>query len=119
MSATVPDRNRRAPEWVRETRAPVPPPPPMSCDCQFHIFGDPARYPLRFDVTFQPPRASFADMRNVLHVLGFGRGVIVHTQRYDTDHSLLIDELEALPPHERRNFRAIGIVRDDLTDWQM
>src|SRR5262249_40899337 len=34
------EKNRRAPEWVRETRAPVPLPPPKSCDCQFHIFGD-------------------------------------------------------------------------------
>jgi predicted TIM-barrel fold metal-dependent hydrolase len=113
------ERNRRAPEWVRETRAPVPLPPSMSCDCQFHIFGDAARYPLRYDVTFQPPAATFSDMRGVLRRLGFGRGVIVHTQRYDTDHSLLIDELNALPPHERGNFRAIGIVRDTLSDVEM
>jgi|SRR5712671_314580 predicted TIM-barrel fold metal-dependent hydrolase len=107
------ERNRRAPEWVRETRAPVPLPPPMSCDCQFHIFGDAAKYPLRYDVTFAPPAATFTDMRGVLRKLGFGRGVIVHTQRYDTDHSLLIDEPMALPPDERKNFRAIGIVRDN------
>src|SRR5215510_7181965 len=110
------EKNRRAPEWVRETRVPVPLPPPMSCDCQFHIFGDAAKYPLRYDVTFQPPRASFADMRHVLRTMGFQRGVIVHTQRYDIDHSLLIDELEALSPQERKNFRAIGIVRDELPD---
>jgi 2-pyrone-4,6-dicarboxylate lactonase len=113
------EKNRRAPEWVRETRAPVPLPPAKACDCQFHIFGDAARYPLRYDVTFQPPAASFFDMRGVLRKLGFGRGVIVHTQRYDTDHSLLIDELNALPTDERRNFRAIGIVRDTLSDAQM
>src|SRR4051794_20419445 len=113
------EAKRRAPAWVRETRAPVPLPPPMSCDCQFHIFGDAARYPLRYDVTFQPPAATFADMRGVLRTLGFGRGVIVHTQRYDTDHRLLIDELAALSPDERRNFRAIGIVRDTLSDSEM
>jgi 2-pyrone-4,6-dicarboxylate lactonase len=112
-------KGRRAPEWVRETRPPVPLPPPKSCDCQFHIFGDPEKYPLRYDVTFQPPRASFADMRQVLRTLGFERGVIVHTMRYDTDHSLLIDELEALPPQERNNYRAIAIVRDDLPDSEM
>ncbi len=111
--------SRRAPEWDRQTRPPVPLPPPKSCDCQFHIFGDPKKYPLRYDTTFRQPKASFADMREVLRVLGFERGVIVHTMRYDTDHSLLIDELEALPPQQRRNFRAIGIVRDDLTDAQM
>jgi 2-pyrone-4,6-dicarboxylate lactonase len=112
-------RERRYREWDRQTRAPVPLPPRNSCDCQFHIFGDPALYPLRFDTTFRPPRATFSDMQNVLRILGFTRGVIVHTQRYDTDHSLLIDTLEALPPQERNNYRAIGIVRDDLTDRQM
>ena len=106
-------------EWVRETRPPVPLPPPKSCDCQFHIFGDPEKYPLRFDVTFRQPKASFADMRGVLRVLGIDRGVVVHTQRYDTDHSLLIDELEALSPRERKNFRAIGIVKDSLSDRDM
>jgi len=115
----APERNCRAPEWVRQTRAPVPLPPPKSCDCQFHIFGNPAKYPLRFDAAFQPPRATFADMRNVLRILGFERGVIVHTQRYDIDHSLLIDELSALSPQERNNYRAIGMVRDELTDHEM
>jgi 2-pyrone-4,6-dicarboxylate lactonase len=112
-------RNRRAPQWVRETRPPVPLPPPGSCDCQFHIFGDPARYPLRFDVTYQAPQATFADMRKVLRTLGIERGVIVTTQRYDIDHSLLIDEMEALPTHERQNFRSIGIVKDALRDQEM
>jgi 2-pyrone-4,6-dicarboxylate lactonase len=119
MQPNARERNRRAPEWVRETRAPVPLPPPSSCDCQFHIFGDPAKYPLRFDETFQPPRASFADIRNVLRILGIERGVIVHTQRYDIDHSLLIDELLALSPQERKNYRAIGIIRDDVSDREM
>jgi len=119
MEPIARERNRRAPEWVRETRAPVPRPPPKSCDCQFHIFGDPAKYPLRFDTSFQPPRASFADMSNVLRILGFERGVIVHSQRYDIDHSLLIDKLGALSPQERKNFRAIGIVRDELSDREL
>jgi len=108
-----------APEWDRNTRAPVPLPPPKSCDCQFHIFGDPQRYPLRVDTSFQPPNATFADMQRVLRVLGIERGVIVHSMRFDTDHSLLIDTLESLSPATRANFRAIGIVGDDLTDGQM
>jgi len=110
---------RRSPEWDRNTRPPAPMPPPGSCDCQFHIFGDPKKYPLRYDTTFQQPSASFADMRNVLRIMGFSRGVIVHTMRYDIDHSLLIDEFEALSPQERKNYRAIGIVRDALTDREM
>src|SRR5262249_54462902 len=80
---------------------------------------DPAKYPLRYNSTFQQPKASFADMRKVLRTMGFERGVIVHTMRYDIDHSLLIDEFEALPAQELKNYRAIGIVRDALTDKQM
>jgi len=91
-------KKRRAPDWNRQTRPPVPRPPPKSCDCQFHIFGDPKKYPLRYDPTFQPPSATFADMQNVLRILGIERGVIVHSMRFDIDHSLLIDTLSALSP---------------------
>jgi len=111
--------HRVAPEWDRNTRAPAPLPPPQSCDCQFHIFGDPQKYPLRFDTAFKPPNASFADMQQVLRVLGIERGVIVHSMRFDIDHSLLIDTLEALSPPERANFRAVGIVADGLSDAEM
>jgi len=112
-------KERRAPDWNRQTRPPVPLPPPKSCDCQFHIFGDPQTYPLRFDTTFQPPSATFADMQKVLRILGIERGVIVHTMRFDIDHSLLVDTLSALSPEERANYRAIGIVRDGLSDREM
>jgi 2-pyrone-4,6-dicarboxylate lactonase len=104
------------PTWVRETRAPVPLPPPKSCDCQFHIYGDPARYPPKQNAYYQPPDATFEDMRGVLKTLGFERGVIVHPMPYDTDHRLLIDTLGGLPPGERKNFRATGIIKDNVTD---
>jgi 2-pyrone-4,6-dicarboxylate lactonase len=58
-------------------------------------------------------------MQNVLRILGIQRGVIVHTMRFDIDHSLLIDTLAALSAAERANYRAIGIVRDGLTDREM
>src|ERR1700722_17136294 len=106
-------------EWARDTRPPVPLPPPKSCDCQFHIFGEPSKYPLHNDATSCQPQASFADMQRVLRVLGIDRGVIVHSQRYDTDHSLLIDTLESLSPEERRNFRATCIIKDNVSDREM
>ena len=34
-------------EWDRNPRMPVPPPPRGSCDCQFHIYEDPAKFPPR------------------------------------------------------------------------
>jgi predicted TIM-barrel fold metal-dependent hydrolase len=104
------------PLWVRETRAPVPLPPPKSCDCQFHIYGDPDKYPPKKDAYYQPPKATFADMRGVLKALGIERGVIVHPMPYDTDHRLLIDTLAGLAPEERKNFRATGIIKDNVSD---
>jgi 2-pyrone-4,6-dicarboxylate lactonase len=104
------------PQWVRETRAPVPLPPAKSCDCQFHIYGDPAKYPPKKDAYYQPPDATFEHMRGVLKTLGFERGVIVHPMPYDTDHRLLIDTLEGLGPDGRKNFRATGIIKDNVSD---
>jgi 2-pyrone-4,6-dicarboxylate lactonase len=105
-----------SPQWVRATRAPVPLPPPKSCDCQFHIYGDPAQYPPKRDAFYQPPQATFEDMRGVLKALGFERGVIVHPMPYDTDHRLLIDTLSGLSPDERKNFRATGIIKNNVAD---
>jgi predicted TIM-barrel fold metal-dependent hydrolase len=104
------------PSWVRDTRAPVPLPPEKSCDCQFHIYGDPAKYPPKKDAFYQPPQATFDDMRDVLKALGIERGVIVHAMPYGTDHRLLIDTLSALTPSERANFRATCIIKDDVAD---
>jgi predicted TIM-barrel fold metal-dependent hydrolase len=112
-------KSRIPPEWDRNMRAPAPLPPPGSCDCQFHIFGDPKKYPFHFDATFQQPKASFTEMRALLRTMGFTRGVVVHSMRFDIDQSLVVDEFAALPPAERKNFRAIGIVRDTLSDREM
>jgi len=54
-------------------------------------------------VTFQPPSAHVRRHAQRAAHSRFERGVIVHTMRYDIDHSLLIDELEALSPSERAN----------------
>jgi predicted TIM-barrel fold metal-dependent hydrolase len=107
------------PTWIRETRAPVPLPPPKSCDCQFHIYGDPKRYPPKKNAYYEPPDATFEDMRGVLAALGFQRGVIVHPMPYGTDHRLLIDTLGSLEAAERRNFRATAIINDAVSDAEM
>jgi predicted TIM-barrel fold metal-dependent hydrolase len=103
-------------QWDRDTRRPVPLPPAKSCDCQFHIYGDPQKYPPKPGAYYQPPDATFEHMRGVLKTLGFERGVIVHPMPYDTDHSLLIDTLGGLDRNERKNFRATGIIKDNVSD---
>ena len=104
-------------EWDRETRIPSPPPPPMSCDCQFHIFADRKKYPPKPGALYEPPNATFDDMMGVLRTLGFARGVIVHAMPYDTDHRLLIDTLSGLA--DRSNIRATAIIKDNVSDAEL
>jgi len=107
------------PEWLRETKLPSPPPPAGSCDTQFHIFDEPRRYPTKPNPPYPPPRASFADAKGMLAGIGFSRGVIVHSVVYGSDHRLLLDTLENLPPEEKRRFRATCILDDSVSDTDM
>ena len=104
-------------EWARDTRLPSPAPPPLSCDSQFHIFENVDKYPPKQGALYEPPDATFADMRGVMRKLGFARGVIVHAMPYDTDHRLLIDTLSANPDPE--NIRAIAIIKDNVSDAEL
>jgi 2-pyrone-4,6-dicarboxylate lactonase len=104
------------PEWVREVRAPAALPPPLSCDCQAHLFGDPTRYPARPDAGYVAPSASFADLQRVESVLGFERAVFVQSQIYGSDHRLLLDILEDPANAAPDRYRAIGRVDDETTD---
>jgi 2-pyrone-4,6-dicarboxylate lactonase len=103
--------------WERNTRPPSPPAPALSCDCQFHIFEDPKRYPPKPGALYDPPKATFADMKLVMQKLGFARGVIVHAMPYDTDHRLLIDTLSGI--EDRSNIRAIAIIKDSVSDAEL
>ena len=105
------------PVWVRDTRPPVPLPPAGSCDCQFHIYGDPAKYPPWAGATYTPPDATFEHARGLLRILGFDRGVIVYPMPYGSDHSLLFDVLEGLD--DRDSFRATCIVNDSVSDAEL
>jgi predicted TIM-barrel fold metal-dependent hydrolase len=108
---------REAQKWVRETRMPVPPPPADSCDCQFHIYADPARYPPRPSPPYPPIDAAFADSQCMHRALGFSRGVIVHSGIYGSDHSLLLDTLNGLD--DRSRYRATANIDDSVSDSEM
>jgi 2-pyrone-4,6-dicarboxylate lactonase len=104
-------------EWARDTRSPSPSPPPLSCDCQFHIFEDVRKYPPKAGALYEPPKATFADMRGVMRKLGFARGVIVHAMPYDTDHRLLIDTLSSVEDPD--SIRAVAIIKDNVSDAEL
>ena len=101
-------------EWDRNPRMPVPAPPKGSCDCQFHLYDNPAKFPPRTNPPYPPiESATFAQAQRMHKAIGFDRGVIVHSAIYGSDHSLLLHALESLDDRDR--YRGIGIVdADDL-----
>ena len=102
-------------EWDKQPRMPVPPPPPGSCDCQFHIYEDPAKFPARPNAPYPPiTSATFAQARRMHEAIGFERGVIVHSAIYGSDHRLLLHALESL--NDPEHYRGIGIVDDRVSD---
>jgi 2-pyrone-4,6-dicarboxylate lactonase len=105
-------------EWDRDPRMPVPAPPAGSCDCQFHIYGDPAKFPPRANPPYPPiESATFAEAQRMHQAIGFARGVIVHSAIYGSDHRLLLNALESL--NDRDHYRGIGIVDDRVSDKEL
>jgi 2-pyrone-4,6-dicarboxylate lactonase len=102
------------PDWDRQPRPPMPLPPPQSCDCQVHVYGDPAKYPPKLSIGHELPRASFADAQMVLRVLGFERAVLVHPGPYDTDYRLLVDTLSSVA--DRGNYRGVVVLDETVPD---
>jgi predicted TIM-barrel fold metal-dependent hydrolase len=105
-------------EWDKNPRMPVPAPPAGSCDCQFHIYGDPAVFPPRANAPYPPiTTASFGEAQKMHRAIGFDRGVIVHSAIYGSDHRLLLHALESL--HNRDRYRGIGILDDKVSDTEL
>ncbi|MGZ8485619.1 MAG: hypothetical protein ACXW6R_17040, partial [Candidatus Binatia bacterium] len=53
-------------EWDKHPRMPVPPPPSGSCDCQFHIYDDPVKFPPRAKAPYPPiESATFTEARSM------------------------------------------------------
>ena len=102
-------------EWDRQPRMPAPPPPAGSCDCQFHLYEDLAKFPPRANPPYPPiESATFTEAQRMHKAIGFDRGVIVHSAIYGGDHRLLLHALESLNDPDR--YRGIGIVDDRVSD---
>ena len=99
-----------------DTRKPEAPPPPGSCDCQVHVFGDPAKYPLRRESAYPPPADATASEALRMHrTLGLDRGVIVQATVHGTNHRILFDALA----EAGSSYRGIAIVDDSVTDQDL
>ena len=96
------------------TRKPSVPPPPKSCDCQFHVFGSSEKYPGQTGHRFRMPSATFAEAMRMHSILGIQRGVIVQPTIYGLDHQALLDALEAAGSDYRGC--AIAVVLNEADD---
>jgi len=99
-----------------DNRPPQPALPPGAWDCQFHVFGDPARYPPRPGSAYVPLPGATIDVALEMHrILGIANGVIVQSTVYGKDHSALLDALQQAGPC----YRGIAIVDDDVSDREL
>lgn len=80
-------------------RTPKKMPPPKSCDSQFHVLGDPERYPTRPGAAYEMPSATWDRALHVHQTLGIERGIIVQTTTYGADHQVVLDGLAAMGPN--------------------
>ncbi|WMS43971.1 amidohydrolase family protein [Acuticoccus sp. MNP-M23] len=88
--------------------------PAGACDAHFHMFGDPAEFPLWEGRSESPAPGTLDDwverVKTHLETLGFARGVLIQSLMYGNDNSVTTAALKRLG---RKNFRAVGLVPAD------
>lgn len=99
-------------------RAPIPLPPALSCDSQFHVFGPREKYPVRPNAAYEMPTATWQVAKALHTTLGIQRGVVVQATTYGADHTVVLDALEGLNAGGVRRYvacanAAVLIERDD------
>jgi 2-pyrone-4,6-dicarboxylate lactonase len=95
-------------------RAPRRPPPPGSCDSQFHVLGPEDRYPPRPGAAYVMPSATWQAAKRMHDALGIERGIIVQPTTYGADHAATLDGLAALGPQYKGCANAVVLnERDD------
>lgn len=87
-------------------RAPVPLPPALACDSQFHVFGPREQYPVRPNAAYEMPTATWQVAQKLHATLGIARGVIVQATTYGADHTVVLDALAGLNAGGPRRYMA-------------
>lgn len=68
--------------------------PPLGCDCHFHVFGPPGRYPYdQSDPRYVPPLAPVGDFLALAGKLGLQRFVFVQPSAYGRDNRCMLDAM--------------------------
>ena len=109
MSATCPP-----PREV--TRKPTLVAPKGTCDCHFHIIGDPAVYPFAPQRSYTPTRADEAAYLRLAGTLGIERMVVVQPSVYALDNRCTIDAVANFGTHRARGVVLLG---SDVSDAEL
>jgi predicted TIM-barrel fold metal-dependent hydrolase len=101
-------------------RAPKTAPPAEACDAHVHLVAGKDDFPLwegRVEnPAVGPDFEGWIDLyRAHLDVLGFSKGLIVHSILYGTDNSVTVAALKRLGA----NFKGVGLLPDTATDAQL
>jgi 2-pyrone-4,6-dicarboxylate lactonase len=86
--------------------------PAGACDCHFHVFEDPLRYPLAAARSYTPTTATIRDYRRMADALGVQRAILVHPSVYGRDHATF----EATLAANRDWLRGVGVVYADTAE---
>ncbi len=76
---------------VPNPRAPDFKLPPGACDCHFHVFGPPDRFPFADSKAYVPATAPFEHYINLAAVLGIERGVVTQPMGHGFDNRVTLD----------------------------
>lgn len=88
-------------------RAPSAPPPPLTCDSQFHVLGPREKYPVRPGAVYEMPTATVETALRMHATLGVTRGIIVQPTTYGADHTVTLDGLKVAGPNYKACANAI------------
>lgn len=99
------------------SRAPKIAPPVGACDAHVHLVGSAQDFPLwdgrAEDPAQGPDFDDWLDLyRAHLDVLGFTKGLIVHSILYGTDNAITVETIKRLGP----DFKGVGLLPDSATD---
>jgi predicted TIM-barrel fold metal-dependent hydrolase len=91
--------------------------PPGACDCHFHIFGSPERYPYASDLRYDPPVAPLHDYLKIAKRLGFERFVFVQPSAYGFNNACQLDAMRDMDSLTRRG--VVDLNEKTVTDMQI
>ena len=95
------------------TRKPTLVAPKGTCDCHFHIIGDPAVYPFAPQRSYTPTKAEEAAYLRMASTLGIERMVVVQPSVYALDNRCTIDAVARFGKHRARGVVLLGSEVDD------